>query len=316
MPQCGCAGLTSRRVFSQLQRHLTLQSHQREKDQNSIDSGSSRSLLTLMSPFSSFSNALTKVLNCSIYGFRLVFSQSWMLDLGSPAPSSSVHASISPRRFCTVGTVVGSNSSSLPGRVSMGTQTLPVPGCTTNGDLSKWFSFLLTSISSLGYVYSSTISCFAARRSFVSRFLLAPPALVMASMSAHFDVEDRPGAEAHFFRKESFSVLSGNSCRSFSARSSVSQGSCFSRTSSAKCGARMSRLRLRSMSVHLAASHVARNRTHVKCGCNGLLTFTFLPLCAPPLRTSKYPATALLFWSSIVRAFLSQTQAWAPRRPE
>lgn len=47
-----------------------------EMDQNSIDSGSSRSLFTLTSPLSSFNNALTKVLNCSIYGFKLVFSQS------------------------------------------------------------------------------------------------------------------------------------------------------------------------------------------------------------------------------------------------
>jgi len=196
--------------------------------------------------------ASTKERKYSIYGFKLVFSQSagsFAFPFPFPFPfvsplSSSLTAfqlSISASNSWIVGTTVGSKSSSLD--VSMGTQTRPVPGCTTNGDFSRWFSFFETSISRRGYVYSRTTSCFASSRARASRLLLAP-LLATASMSAHFEVLGRPGEESHFLRRLSLSVLSGRRERRCSARSLEDQGSWTSRTSLWKWGARRSRLRL------------------------------------------------------------------------
>lgn len=73
-------------------------------------------------------------------------------------------------------------------------------------------------------MYSSTISCLASSRAFGSRVLDAP-VLANESMSAHFEDEERPGAESHFLRRESLSVLSGRSWRRRSVFSGVAHGS-------------------------------------------------------------------------------------------
>lgn len=78
---------------------------------------------------------------------------------------------------------------------------------------------------------------------------LFTPLLASASMSAHFEVLERPGDESHFLRRLSFSVRSGSKVSRCSARSLSAQGSCVSRMSAWKCGARSSRLRLRTWSV-------------------------------------------------------------------
>ena len=139
------------------------------------------------------------------------------------SPSSdALYSSISLRRSVTVGTPRGSKSAHI--LVFIGTQTRPVPGCTTKGLFSKWFKCLLTSISNRGYVYSRTMSCLASSRALESRALLAP-VFARVSISAHLEVEARPGTELHFFRRASFKVLSGSNWSSRSNFSSVSQGS-------------------------------------------------------------------------------------------
>jgi len=55
-----------------------------------------------------------------------------------------------------VGTVFGSNLSIIFGLI--GTQTLPVFGCTQNGDFNKWFNPFVTFTSSLGYAKYIKIS--------------------------------------------------------------------------------------------------------------------------------------------------------------
>lgn len=68
------------------------------------------------------------------------------------------------------------------------------------------------------------MSCLASRRAFESR-VFDVPALARESMSAHFEVEDRPGVDVHFLRRASVKVLSGRRARRWSACSDDSQGS-------------------------------------------------------------------------------------------
>lgn len=68
-------------------------------------------------------------------------------------------------------------------------------------------------MSSLGYVYSKTISCFASFRALGSSVALAPEE-ARESISVHLFALGLSGAEFHFLRRELLSDASGRRLRS------------------------------------------------------------------------------------------------------
>mmetsp|Transcript_56639 Transcript_56639/g.168566 ORF Transcript_56639/g.168566 Transcript_56639/m.168566 type:complete len:246 (-) Transcript_56639:540-1277(-) len=200
-----------------------------------------------------------------------------------------------------VGTSWGLNASTLSG--SMGTQTLPVLGWTTKGDFSRWFICLLTLMSSLGYVYCSTMSL---RKVFASCFCLKVAADLRRS-SPSFSI----------WAQMAWEVASGWSfmyleTASFSCSLNVSR-------MLARCGPFLriswaAKMPLGS-SLKKCSQILCASRTEGWSSSVVVLSSARTLFC--PLATSvRYSATALRCSFDSLRAALSHTQQWTPRRPE
>ena len=117
--------------------------------------------------------------------------------------------------------------------------TRPVDGCTTNGDLSRWFCRLVTSASMRGYVYCNTISSKAAIHAGRARSALRAAA---SSTSSHFCTDERGAASQRVCSRATSSVSCAGSSASKSSQRGRSRKQSWSR-STTSTNARCSGLR-------------------------------------------------------------------------